>query len=262
MVPGTGCVGDHRHGRDRRETGDPVGTPAFDDVGVGGGHHLDGLVPVRPDETALAAGPFVGARFLLVLDDGGPRQHGITVLGLGLPVHLQQDAPDVGVAHPGRGVGVPGERCSARAAAGFVLGPVGTDGGVVGLLRLPGDDPVLDVDLPGARPGAVHPVGGANHLVVGPAVPVEGVAATALLVDGAPVTGDLTPREEPAGVNQQIRERTVHAHLVRVGHCFSPSCPVSRLSLRQQGPPEKSEFSSTPVSGSPSTPRAPRISPR
>ena len=109
VIPGTGCVGDHRHGRDRREAGDPVGTPAFDDVGVGGGHHLDGLVPVRPDETALAAGPFVGARFLLVLNDGGPRQHGVAVLGLGRPVHFQQDAANVGVAHPGRRVGVPRE---------------------------------------------------------------------------------------------------------------------------------------------------------
>src|SRR6185312_6382166 len=47
----------------------------------------------------------------------------------------------------------------ARAAAGLVLGGVRAGRGIVGLLRLPGDDPVLDVDFPRTRPGAVHPVG-------------------------------------------------------------------------------------------------------
>ena len=86
--------------------------------------------------------------------------------GLGLPVHLQQRAAHVRVAHPGRRVGVPGERRAARAAAGLVLRPVRPRRRVVGLLGLPGDDPVLDVDLPGARTGAVHPVRGADDLVV------------------------------------------------------------------------------------------------
>lgn len=40
-----------------------------------------------------------------------------------LPVQLQQHTPDVRVADPGGGVGVPGERGTARTAARHVLGP-------------------------------------------------------------------------------------------------------------------------------------------
>src|SRR5699024_11127003 len=83
------------------------------------------------------------------------------------------------VTDPGGRVGVPGERGAAGAPARFVLGAVGADRGVVRLLGLPGDDPVLDVHLPRARPGAVHPVGGSDHLVVTPPVPVESVGFTA-----------------------------------------------------------------------------------
>ena len=70
---------------------------------------------------------------------------------------------------------------------------------VVGLLRLPGDDAVLDVDLPRARAGAVHAVGGAHDLVVGPAVPVEGVGLPAAdLVQGPAVRRDLRPAHQAA----------------------------------------------------------------
>ena len=44
---------------------------------------------------------------------------------------------------------------------------------IVGLLRLPGDDPVLDIHLPRARPSAVHPVGGTHLPVMPPPLPVE-----------------------------------------------------------------------------------------
>ena len=77
---------------------------------------------------------------------------------------------------------------------GSYSGLVRPDRRVVGLLGLPGDDPVLDVDLPRAGPGAVDAVGGAHHLVVAPAVPVEGVrAAAALLGQGAQVVGRPSP---------------------------------------------------------------------
>ena len=111
---------------------------------------------------------------LRVGDDVGPGQDRVAEARLGLPVHLEQHAAHVGVADPGGGVGVPGERRAARAAARLVLRPVRTDRRVVGLLRLPGDDAVLDVHLPRARAGAVHPVGGAHDLVVAPPVAVEG----------------------------------------------------------------------------------------
>ena len=179
--PGPGGVRDHRHRRDRREAGDPVGAVLLDRVDVGGRDDLGRLVPGGPDQAALAAGRLVRLGPQGVLDDVLPRPHGVAVvLGLGLAEHLEQHAADVGVAHPGRRVGVPGERRPARAAAGLVLRGVRADRRVVGLLGLPGDDPVLDVDLPRAGPGAVHPVGRAHDLVVAPPVPVEVVGLRGL----------------------------------------------------------------------------------
>ena len=92
-----------------------------------------------------------------------------------LAPELQQRAAHVRVLHAQRRVRVPGERRAARAAARLVLGHVGAVGRVVGLLGLPGDDPVLDVDLPRARAGAVDAVRRAHDLVVLPAPPVGGL---------------------------------------------------------------------------------------
>src|SRR6185436_20242417 len=91
------------------------------------------------------------------------------------------NAARVGVAHPRGRIGVPGESRAARAAPRLVLRRIRPDRRVVRLLRLPGDDPVLDVDLPRARPRAVHPVRGTDDLVVTPAVPVEDVAFSTTL---------------------------------------------------------------------------------
>src|SRR5699024_8246683 len=125
---------------------------------------------------------------------------------------------------PGGGVGVPGGRRSAGAAARLVLRPVVAHRRVVGLLRLPGDDPVLDVDLPGAGPGAVHPVRGADHLVVTPPVPVEGVAGAATLqAERAVVVRDLGVRhEEPPGRDQRGLQRALDGHLAG-GHRLLPA---------------------------------------
>src|SRR5690606_37170985 len=134
-----------------------------------------------------------------------PRDDRVAVLGLGGTEHLEQDAAHVGVANPGGGVGVPAERGTTRTAPGLVLGPVGAGRRIVGLLGLPGDDAVLDVDLPAARAGAVHAVGRAHHLVVGPAVPVEAVTlATAVEVQRAMVLRDLPPGEETPGADQGL----------------------------------------------------------
>src|SRR5699024_11051887 len=66
-----------------------------------------------------------------------------------------------------------GERRATRTAARLVLGGVRTDRRVVGLLGFPGDDPVLDVDLPRARARAVDAVGRPHLLVVTPPLAVE-----------------------------------------------------------------------------------------
>ncbi len=216
--PGPGGVRDHRHRGDRGEPGDPVRAVPLDRVHVRRRDEFGRLVPRGPHEAALAARGLVPPGAVGVFDDVRPGEYRVTGAGLGLPVHLQQHPADVGVAHAGGGVGVPGERRAARAAARFVLGPVRADGGVVGLLRLPGDDPVLDVHLPRARPRAVHPVGGAHDLVVAPPVPVERVGpASADLVQCPQVLGDVGAREEPAGPDQRVGEFGVQARSGGVG---------------------------------------------
>ena len=171
-----------------------------------------GLVPGGADQAALAACGLVGLGPQRVLDDVLPRLDRVAVvLGLGLAEHLQQDAADVGVADPRGRVGVPGEGGAAGAAAGLVLRGVRADRRVVGLLGLPGDDPVLDVDLPRARARAVHPVGGADHLVVAPPVPVEVVGLAAPRLRQRPqVVGDRPLGEEPAAAHQRVGQRAVH----------------------------------------------------
>jgi hypothetical protein len=133
-------------------------------VHVSGGDHLDCFGPGHSNEPALAARLVIAAPSLRVGDHVGPGQHGIGESLLGLPIHLQQDAAGVGISDPGGGVGVPGEGRTARASARLILGSIRTNRGIVGLLGLPGDDPVPYVDLPRARTGAVHAMGGSHDL--------------------------------------------------------------------------------------------------
>ena len=207
---GADAVRHHRHRGDRREAGDAVGAVLLDRVHVRGGGDLDGLAPRRAHEPALAAGALVAAALVGVGRDLVPGVDRVAEAGLGLAIHLEEDAAHVGVAHAGGRVGVPGEGGATRAAAGLVLRAVRADGGVVGLLRLPGDDPVLDVDLPRAGAGAVDAMGRADDLVVAPPVSVEDVAGAATLaVDRSAVSGFVPPGEEAAGLEQGRRSRPV-----------------------------------------------------
>ena len=184
-----GAVGEHGHGGDDGEAEAAVRAPGADGVDVGGGDDLHGVVPAHAHHAAAPAGRLVGPRGVGVAGDLGPGGHRVAVVALlGRAEGVQQHRAHVGVADARGGVGVPGEGGAARAAAGLVLRHVRARGGVVGDLLLPGDDPVGDVDLPGARAGAVHPVGGVDHLVVAPPVAVEGV--------GLAAAGE----EEPTGV--------------------------------------------------------------
>src|SRR3546814_6094250 len=83
--------------------------------------------------------------------------------------HAQQGAAHQRVLRPVGAVQVPGIAGAARTAARLVVGQVRAGARIVGLLGFPGDQAVLDVDLPAARAGAVHAVGGAHDLVVLPA---------------------------------------------------------------------------------------------
>ena len=197
---GARTVGDHRHGGDDREACDAIRAVLLDRVHVCGGDDLHCLFPGHANHAAATTLRLVGTCLLRVLHDRGPRVNGVPEALLGLTEHVEQDAAHVGVFDAGGRVLVPAERGAARAAARLVLGHVGAGGRVVRLLGLPGDDPVLDVDLPGARTCAVHAVSGAHDLVVAPALAVEGVAvAPALKEELARVGGRLAatqPRSE------------------------------------------------------------------
>ena len=180
-------VGGHGHGRDRREADHPVGAPAADRVDVGGGDHVGHLVPGGADQAALAALGGVGGARGGVVDDRGPGLDRVSRLCERGPVALQQGPAHVGVADPQRRVDVPRERGPPGTPAGLVVRHVGAVLGVVGLLGLPGHDALLDVDLPGARAGAVDAVGRADDAVVLPAVPVGRLPVPcAPAVQGAP----------------------------------------------------------------------------
>jgi predicted XRE-type DNA-binding protein len=198
-------VADHRHRRDRREADHAIRAVGLDGVHVRRGDDLVDLVPARAHEAAQAAHALVVAPLLRVADDAGPgfdRAVGQACLAPG----LEQPAAHHRVLHAVRAVEVPAVARAARAAARLVVGHVEAGARVVGLLRLPGDDAALHVDLPRAGTGAVHAVGGAHDLVVRPAVAV-GVLPGAVLAGGdAVAVGERLLRLREVG--QSIEEVT------------------------------------------------------
>ncbi len=202
-------VADHRHRRDRRKADDAIGTVRLDRVDVGGGDDLVDLVPARADEAAEAAHLLVVAALGVVLDDGRPGGDRVMRQARLAPA-LQQPAAHHRVLDAVRAVQVPAVARAARAAARLVVGHVPARARVVGLLRLPGDDAALDVDLPRARAGAVDAVRGAHDLVVRPAVAV-GVFPGAVLAGGdAVVVGEAFSR---AGEVVESIEKVAHADI-------------------------------------------------
>ena len=224
---GADGVRDHGHRGDRREAGAAVRAVGLDRVHVRGGGDLDRLLPGDADQAALAAGLLVAAAPFRVPHDVGEGQHRVTEPGLGLAVHLHQDTPGVGEPDARGRVGVPGEGGPARAAPRLVFRAVRAHRGVVGLLRFPRDDAVLDVHLPRAGAGAVHPVGGADHLVVAPAVPVEDVALAAALPEYRPAVVGLVPfREESAQLQHCIRGGSVQPRGASGSHALKLGCSM------------------------------------
>src|SRR3546814_16322397 len=94
---------------------------------------------------------------------------------------LQQPSPDHRVFQPVAAVEIPGVAGAARAAARLVVGHVRPGPRLVGLLRFPGDQPVLDVDLSTARSGAVGAVRRPEDLIVLPELPVAVLPAPVLV---------------------------------------------------------------------------------
>jgi hypothetical protein len=222
--PGAGGVGDHRHGRDGENPAMRSGPWAS-----GCGRARPRRSP-RPRPSWRAPGrPCRGPAGRRACARGRRRRRPRRRPGPSGAPSPRGTAPAGRLGRRGSAPGW-GSRCTrrtrpARAAARLVLGAVGTDGGVVRLLGLPGDDPVLDVDLPAARAGAVHPVGRTHDLVVAPAAPVEDVSFPAPgPEDRVPVRAHLRPGEIAAEPEAGLRR------LSRFRRRLTP--PESRISLR------------------------------
>src|SRR5690625_5906585 len=70
------------------------------------------------------------------------------------------------------GIEIPAIARASRTASWFMVRKVRPRAGIIGLLGLPGDDPALDIDLPGTGAGAVHAMRRAHDLVCRPAFSV------------------------------------------------------------------------------------------
>src|SRR6185437_13903273 len=105
-------------------------------------------------------------------------------------------------------------RGAARAAARLVIGHAGARARIVGLLRLPGDQPAFHIDLPAARAGAVHPVRRAHDLVVLPALPVAFFPAAVLVPQLAMTVGERLA--QPGQVGETLEKMAHAVFLVRV----------------------------------------------
>src|SRR5690606_9271062 len=158
---------------------------------VGGGDDLVDLVPAGTDEAAHAALALVGLGLGLVLDDAGPGVHRGHVAPRLAP-QFQQRLAHLRILQAVGAVDVPAVAGPARTAARLVVGQVVAGARVVGLLGFPGDQAVLHVDLPGARPGAVHAVGRAHDLVVLPARAVDVLPVAGFDAGFAMTVGELT----------------------------------------------------------------------
>src|SRR5262245_5921506 len=91
-----------------------------------------------------------------------------------------------------------------------MIGKIWSRARVVGLLRLPGDDPALDINLPGAGAGAVGAVRRAYDLVVLPTLAITVLPAAILVRGDAVAVGKLTINalEEAEAVKKMAHVRS------------------------------------------------------
>ncbi len=186
-------IGNHRHGRDRREANHAVRAIGLGRIGVGGGDDLVDLIPCRPHKAAEAAHLHIIGTLGRVLLDGSPCGHRRLHRAFLAP-QLQQARADQRIFHAVGRVDVPAIARPARTAARFVVRQIRAGARIVGLLGFPGDDAALDIDLPRAGAGAVHAMGGAHDLVVLPAFAIGVFPITAF------IGGDAVPFREGADI--------------------------------------------------------------
>ncbi len=111
---------EHRHGRDRREADQPIGTVLLDGINRRGGDDLLDLVPAGAAEAPLAAGLLIAFAALGVLDDRGPGFDRVGMLLFGGAPQIGQLATQVGVLDAQRAVEVPGKGDPPLAATRLV----------------------------------------------------------------------------------------------------------------------------------------------
>ena len=222
QIAAAGRVAHHRHRRYRREADHAIGAVLLDRVHVGGGDDLVDLVPAGADETAEPAHALVVTARRVVLDDRSPGADRVVREPGGTPV-LEQAPAHHRVLDAVRAVQIPAVGGAPRTAPRLVVGHVPARARIVGLLRLPGDDAALDIDLPRARARAVDAMRRAHDLVVRPAVAV-GVLPRAVFASGHPVI---------AG-ERLLRVREVSESVEKVAHAESPR-RLRRRSVNERG---------------------------
>src|SRR5690554_3458147 len=190
QVTAAGGVGHHGHGKNRREADDTVRAELLGGVNVGGSNQLVDFVPVGTNETTHTTAGLVLGGFLGVFNNRRPGLHRVVELNTGRTPELHQALAHQRVLQAVGAVHVPGIACTPGAAAGLVVWQVRAGTGIVGLLGFPGDQAVLDVDLPAAGAGAVYAVSGTHHLVVLPALAVAVFPLAADFVGFAVAVGE------------------------------------------------------------------------
>src|SRR5579863_3289427 len=118
-----------------------------------------------------------------VRDQRTPGLHRIGMLAFRFVPQVEQRAAYIWIFHSDRAVDIPGGGDAALAAARLIGRQTAFEQRIVGLLHLPGDNPVLHVDRPGAAAGAVDAVRAAYDVVVRPAVTVELFPLALLRID-------------------------------------------------------------------------------
>src|SRR5262245_24398037 len=114
---------------------------------IGGSDDLCRFVPVCAHKAAAATDGGVVSPLFRVARNRRPGFDGPERLAR-LPPHLHEARADEGVFEAVAAIEVPRKTCTARAAARLVVRHIRPRSRIVGLLRLPGDESILNVDLP------------------------------------------------------------------------------------------------------------------
>ena len=131
------------------------------------------LVPIRAHEAAHAARRLVALLLRGIVGDAAPRLKRRFMILSRLAPKLSEIAPKVRILDAQRAVEIPRERSAARTAARLKVRHIGRSLGIVKCLILPSHEAVLHIDVPAARPRAVHAVRRTHPLVERPAVAVH-----------------------------------------------------------------------------------------